>query len=303
MNKLRGIFPATVSTFGPDGVFDPTMMRRMVRHQVNAGVQGLYVCGGTGEGLLMTMNERQQAIETVLDEVNGRVTVIAHIGAFQIPETIALAKHASDAGADAIAALPPSYFFKPDEIAQVEYYTSIANVSEVPVLIYNIPQRSGISMTEDLYRQLLEVDNIVGMKDSSGDIFSLGHFTSKWKESVIFEGEDSVLLPALMAGACGGIGASYSLMPDIYVKLWEAYESKDMDKAAEMQGRANEITRALIVAADLIGGIKQALAWMGIECGEPRAPNRILTSEETTTLRNAFEGVGFFDKQLSGGVS
>ena len=133
MDNLRGIFPATVSTFDMDGRFDAVSMRQIVRHQIDSGVHGLYVCGGTGEGLLMNSKERQDLLETVLDETRGDVTVIAHVGAFQIPETITLAKHASEIGVDAISALPPSYFYKPDEISQVNYYKSIAQVSEVPL--------------------------------------------------------------------------------------------------------------------------------------------------------------------------
>ncbi len=295
MDNLRGIFPATVSTFDMDGRFDPVSMRRIVRHQIDAGVDGLYVCGGTGEGLLMNFKERQDLLETVLDETRGDVTVIAHVGAFQIPETIALARHASGIGVDAISALPPSYFYKPDEISQINYYKSIAQVSEVPLLIYNIPQRTGIAMTEVLYEELIQVDNIIGMKDSSGDIYTLGHLAGKWKESVIFEGEDGLLLPGLIAGAIGGIGASYNLMPDLFVQLWEAYQGKNIDKAAGIQARVNEIIQALLISPDLIGGIKQVLAWMDLECGPPRSPNRTLSSEESAKLRQAFDSIDFFD--------
>jgi len=295
LDNLRGIFPATVSTFDMDGRFDPVSMRRIVRHQIDAGVDGLYVCGGTGEGLLMNSKERQDLLETVLDETRGDVTVIAHVGAFQIPETITLARYASGIGVDAISALPPSYFYKPDEISQINYYKSIAQVSEVPLLIYNIPQRTGIAMTEVLYEELIQVDNIIGMKDSSGDIYTLGHLAGKWKESVIFEGEDGLLLPGLIAGAIGGIGASYNLMPDLFVQLWEAYQGKNIDKAAGIQARINEIIQALLISPDLIGGIKQVLAWMDLECGPPRSPNRTLSSEESAKLRQAFDSIDFFD--------
>ena len=295
MDNLRGIFPATVSTFDMDGRFDPVSMRRIVRHQIDAGVHGLYVCGGTGEGLLMRSKERQDLLETVLDETRGDVTVIAHVGAFQIPESIALAQHASGIGVDAISALPPSYFYKPDEISQINYYKSIAQVSEVPLLIYNIPQRTGIAMTESLYDELIQVDNIIGMKDSSGDIYTLGHLANKWKETVILGGEDELLLPSLIAGAIGGIGASYNLMPELYVQLWEAYQGNNIAKAAEIQVRVNDVIRALLISPDLIGGIKQVLAWMDLECGAPRSPNRTLSSEEAAKLRQAFDNIGFFD--------
>ena len=278
-----------------EGRFDPVSMRRIVRHQIDAGVHGLYVCGGTGEGLLMNFKERQELLETVLDETRGDVTVIAHVGAFQIPETIALAQHASEIGADAISALPPSYFYKPDEISQVNYYKSIAEASEAPLLIYNIPQRTGITMTEPLYDELIQIDNVIGMKDSSGDIYTLGHLANKWKKSVIFEGEDSLLLPSLIAGAIGGIGASYNLMPELYVQLWEAYRGNNIDKAAEIQAKVNEVIRALLISPDLIGGIKQVLGWMDLKCGAPRSPNRTLQPEETAKLRQAFDNIGFFE--------
>ena len=133
------------------------------------------------------------------------------------------------------------------------------------------------------------------MKDSSGDIYTLGHLASKWNDSVIFEGEDSLLLSSLIAGAVGGIGASYNLMPELYVRLWGAYKENNIDKAAEIQARVNEIIRTLLTSPDLIGGIKQVLRWMNLECGAPRSPNRTLRDEETTKLRQAFDRIGFFD--------
>ena len=294
MKKLEGIIPATITPFRKDGGFDAPAMRRIVNHQLDAGVDGLYVCGGTGEGMLMTSGERQEALETVLDEVNGRALVIAHIGAFQVDETMVLARHASQAGADAIAALPPAYFYVPDEVTLVRYYTAIAEASEVPVLIYNIPQRTGIAMTDDLFERFLGVENIVGMKDSSGDIPSLGQFMTRGEDVVIFEGNDSVLLPGLLAGACGGIGASYNIMPQLLVRIWDAFQAKDIDVAASTQLTVNEVIRAF-APWDLLGSIKQILSWMELECGEPRTPNRSLTEDETVKLRQSLEAAGFFE--------
>ena len=112
---------------------------------------------------------------------------------------------------------------------------------------------------------------------------------------MIFEGEDSLLLPSLIAGAIGGIGASYNLMPELYVQLWEAYLGNNIDKAAEIQAKVNEVIRALLISPDLIGGIKQVLGWMDLKCGAPRSPNRTLKPEETAKLRQAFDKIGFFE--------
>ncbi len=294
MRELKGIYPAIVTPFDAEGDYAEGAMRRIVQHQLEAGVHGFYICGGTGEGLLLQREERQAVLETVLDEVQGRAGVIAHVGAFQTAETLALAAHASAVGADAIAALPPAYFYKPDEAALLRYYTDLAAVSKVPLLIYNIPQRTGIAMTRDLFELLLEVENIVGMKDSSGDVYALGLFLAGGKDPVIFNGEDTVLLGGLLAGAGGGIGATYNMMPQLFVELWNAVQAREMAAAAGTQARINQFISAL-QGVDLFAGLKQTLAWMGLECGVPRTPLRPLTGEETGILRQALEGAGFFE--------
>jgi N-acetylneuraminate lyase len=295
MRQFAGIYPAIVTAFDDHGEFDPSAMRRIVQHQLAAGVDGFYLCGGTGEGMLLTVPERQAVLETVLDEVAGRAGVIAHVGAFQTADTLELARHASRVGVDAIAALPPAYFYTPDTLALVRYYTSLAEASQVPLLIYNIPSRMGITMTRDLYDQLLQVPNIIGMKDSSGAVYAMGLFFAGGKTSVIFHGEDTVLLGGVLAGACGGIGATYNIMPDLFVQLWQAFQRGDMDTAGQTQLQINQRINALQVV-DLFGAIKQTLAWMELPCGVPRTPLRPLTDPEVEKLRSALEQVGFFTR-------
>ena len=296
MKEFKGIYPAIVTPFDKEGNYDPVVMRKIVQHQLRAGVHGFYVCGGTGEGMLLTVKERQAALETVLEEVEDRAGVIAHIGAFQTADTLVLARHASEVGADAIAAIPPAYFFKPDALGLVRYYTALAEASSVPILVYNIPQRTGVNMTQELFDQLLQLPNIVGMKESSGNVYALSLFFTEGKRPIIFEGEDTVLLPGLLMGACGGIGATYNLWPQLFVKLWDAFQEKDMDTAAQTQLRINELINAFLGKGDFFSGIKQVLAWMGLECGAGRTPNRPLTDEETTKLRKSLEEVGFFEE-------
>ena len=295
MKRLSGIYPAIVTPFDENGSFNPAAMRRIVRHQLDAGVDGFYVCGGTGEGLLLTREERQATLECVLEEVGGRAGVIAHVGAFQTAETLALARHASETGVEAIAALPPAYFYKPDDLGLVRYYTAVAEASSVPLLIYNIPQRTGIAMTPKLLERLVELPNVIGMKDSSGEVESLRAFLSLGSDLVIFEGEDNVLLPALQAGAHGGIGATYNMMPRLFVELWRAFRAQDMEAATRTQSRTNQLMDALEVV-DLFAGLKQTLAWMGLECGLPRTPIRPLTEDETGRLRRSLDAAGFFEE-------
>ena len=295
MKELKGILPATVSPNRPDGSFDTEAMRKIVRHQIDAGSDGVYVCGGTGEGLLMSREDRELALETTLEELNGAATVIAHVGAFQTAETVALARHASRAGADAIAALPPAYFYVPDDDGMIEYYKTVAGASDVPLLIYNIPQRTRIVMTEGLFTRLLDIPNVVGMKDSSGDIFSLGNLVAKTGDPVIFEGEDATVLWALMAGAKGGIGSTYNVMPHLYVRMWRAFQDGRIDDAAATQLRINEFI-AVLIRVSVISAVMHTMEFIGLPCGRPRSPNRALSEAEAADLRAGLDAVGFFDE-------
>ena len=297
MSELVGIFPATVTPFDNDGAFDAGAMRRIVRHQLGAGVHGLYVCGGTGEGLLLTTAEHRAVIETVVDEVAGKVPVVSHVGAFQTAETLARARDARAVGVDAVAALPPAYFYKPDDEGLLQYYSVLAEAAApLPLLIYNIPQRTGVAMTPELYARMLEIENIVGMKDSTGDVYAIGQFVSQRPEAVLFGGADSVLLGTLLAGAHGGIGLSYNLIPQWFVRLWDAVQAADMPAAAAAQQRINACIAA-ISTVEVVAAAKQALAWMGLPCGLPRTPIRPLDEGEQHRLRTALDAVGFFDEQ------
>ncbi len=296
MKNLRGIFPATVTPYNKDGAFDAPAMRKIIRHQLEAGVHGFYLCGGTGEGLLLKREEHREVVETVIDEVGGKVPVISHVGAFQTDETLARAEDARNAGVDAMSALPPAYFYQPDEKALVRYYARLAEAAVLPLLIYNIPARTGVTMTPELYGELLDIDNIIGMKDSSGDVFSIGRFVAQRPDATVFNGEDTVLLGGLLAGACGGIGLTYNLMPRWFVQIWDAVQDGDMPAAAALQERINECI-AVVISVEGLASAKQIMAWMGLECGVPRTPMRALDEEEKNQLRKGLEAVGFFERE------
>ncbi len=295
MSGLRGVYPATVTPCDSNGEVDAAAMRKILRHQLNAGVHGFYICGGTGEGLLLTTAEHRVVAETAVDEVAGKVPVISHVGAFQTAETMQRARDARAVGVDAIAAIPPSYFYKPDDDGMVSYYEELAAAgAPLPLLIYNIPGRTGVTMTPDLYARLLEIDNVVGMKDSSGNLFGISQFVAQRPEAVLFSGDDTQLLYALLAGAGGGIGLTYNLMPQLFVQLWDAVQADDLPTAAATQNRINEFV-AVICTVETIAAAKQTMAWMGLECGLPRSPIRPLREDEQQLLRGALEAVGFFE--------
>jgi len=297
MTTFHGNYSPLVTPLNSEGQVDLSSLRQIVRYQLDAGMDGFYVCGGTGEGLLLTVSERKTVLEAVLDEVKGSVGIIAHIGAFQTPDTLELARHAGDAGADAIAAIPPAYFYKPDTVGLVNYYTEVAGASDAPLFVYNIPQRVGITMTADLFDRLMSVPNIVGMKDSSGDLFAMGLLFTGDRKPLIFEGNETVMLPALLFGACGGIGTAHNVAPRLFARMWQAYQAGDIKGAANIQLRINELLDAIIpVTGPILNGVKEIMEWMGLPCGRLRSPNRPLTEDECTELKGRLEKAGFFDE-------
>ena len=153
----------------------------------------------------------------------------------------------------------------------IEYYKTVAGASDVPLLIYNIPQRTRITMTEGLFTRLLEIPNVVGMKDSSGDIFSLGNLVAKTGDPVIFEGEDATVLWALMAGAKGGIGSTYNVMPHLYVRMWRAFQDGRTDDAVATQLRINEFI-AVLITSSVISTVMKTMEFIGLPCGRAAQP-------------------------------
>jgi N-acetylneuraminate lyase len=297
MITFQGNYSPLVTPIDRTDHVDLAALRQVVRYQLDAGMDGFYVCGGTGEGLLLTSSERKSVLETVLDEVKGRVGVIAHIGAFQTADTLELARHAGDAGVDAIAAIPPAYFYKPDTLGLVQYYTQVAGASAAPLFVYNIPGRVGITMTPALFDQLMSVPNIVGMKDSSGDLFTMGLLFTGGRTPLIFEGNETVLLPALLYGACGGIGTTHNITPRLFARMWRQYQAGDIAGAAKTQLRINELLDAIVpITGPVMNGAKEIMEWMGLPCGVLRSPNRSLTDEERAELKRRLDASGFFDE-------
>jgi len=293
--QLKGIYTALVTAFDEQDRVNEAVQREIIKYQIEAGVDGFYLCGGTGEGLLLTVEERKRMLEIALDQVKGRAGIIAHIGAFQTQDTVELARHAGEAGADAISCLPPTWFYKPDADGLIEYYKRVAGASGLPLLVYNIPQRTGLQLTPGLMARLRSIGNVVGLKHATGNLYEMRQIINMAKEDmVVFMGEDEYLLPALMYGAVGGIGGCYNVMPRYYVEIYETFVRGDYQKATEVQMREIEVA-SVFDDFEFIASMKETVRLMGFDCGAPRSPNQPLRQEERTRLRARLEEVGFFE--------
>jgi 4-hydroxy-tetrahydrodipicolinate synthase len=267
---FKGIFPALVTPFDTADQVDEVAYRELIQF-VLPHVNGVVPCGTTGEFSYMTADEKKRAIEICLDEVAGRVPVIAGTGAMSTRETVALTAWAKEAGAAAALVVAP-YFLKPNYNEVYDHFKAVNDVG-LPIILYNIPQTAGTHFRWWTAEGMaLDFDNAIGIKDSSGDIPFLEAMFEKVKGSVgIFVGHDEVVQAALAAGADGAILASGNLIPDIWQKIYQATLAGDLATAQEWQQKVQKLVR-IVVRCSATQAVKEGLRMMGLRMSDSRHP-------------------------------
>ncbi|HVP41646.1 MAG TPA: 4-hydroxy-tetrahydrodipicolinate synthase [Candidatus Krumholzibacteriaceae bacterium] len=294
MYKPTGILPALVTPFTEDGKqVDEQQLRRLVNHCIDLGVSGLVPCGTTGEFVNMTTEEKKQVISTVIYEANDRVKVIAGTGASGTDQALEMTQFAKDAGADAAIIVTP-YYLKPADRGIYEHYDAIASKVDLPIVLYNIPQCTGLALPWQMVEDLAQIPNIVAIKDSSGQLSFIGAVLEKVRDKVnVLCGHDEVVTAALATGASGAILASANFIPDIWVKIYNHIQKGELTQARELQYKVQKIARITVKSGPV--GTKEALNMMGIKVGSVRLPLSVggeLTYEEREELRLDLEKIG-----------
>lgn len=280
--KISGIMPALVTPYEKNGTVSLSELRKLVRALLADGADGFYVCGSTGECFLLKDEERKAIVETVTEEVNGRVPVIAHVGAIWADQAADLAKHAASCGVTAVSSVPPFYYkFTYEEI--VNYYKILSDATELPVVIYNFPAFSGVFINSQNIGQIMSCCNVGGLKYTDHNLFELEKIRRKYPELTIMYGHDEVLLNALPIGISGAIGSTFNAMTPKYQRVMKAYEEGDLEEASKVQHEASSIVESL-VKAGVFRGVKYLLRRKGIECNGCRSPFRDLSEEEKHML-------------------
>jgi N-acetylneuraminate lyase len=284
---IRGIMPALVTPLNEDGTaVNLETLPPLLDFLLERGVHGFFVCGGTGEGLLLGVDERQAVLETVMAHVNGRASVIAHIGALATQDAQKMARHAASLGVDAIAAVPPVYF-RVDQKAIVDHYRLIAEAANgAPVHVYNIPSATGVEINAAIVSELLAIPNVSGIKYSAYNLYDMHRIIHLDPRLTVLSGFDEVCVAGLSMGAHGAIGSTYNVMPATFSALYQAATTGDWERARALQERANRVIQALI-SVPLVAALKAILAEWGFDCGIPRRPQRPLTADERTRLFDA----------------
>ncbi len=277
--KLAGILPAIVTPFDDELRFREAAFEKLLEYVYAAGVDGIYVCGQTGEGLQQSPEQRKRVAEAAIRYSPAGKQVIVHVGAPATETAVELARHAEAAGASAISSLPPLGGYSFAEVAA--YYGEVARTTALPFLIYYFPAGSAAIAGVDQMRQLCEIPNVVGLKFTDMDLYKLSRM--KQAGHVVFNGYDEILAAGLLMGADGGIGSFYNVAPHWFVKLFAAARAGDWESARKWQSVINELI-TVGLRYPVHTAVKEMLRWLGLDCGPCAPPRRPLAPAERDSL-------------------
>lgn len=296
MPSFHGAWPALITPTTPAGGVDLSRLRELIAYLLSKQMDGFYLCGATGEGLLLSVAERKLVVEQALDQIAGRVPAIVHVGCAATRDAVELAEHAQHAGAAGIssvlpvvgAGLPSTYL----------HYTAIAAAApDLPFFPYLY---GGQIDALSLMRGLMErIPNVAGCKYTGPNMFELAHLCQMADDRAdlgrhgwtLFSGMDEQCVLAALYGAPANIGSTLNLMPGIYRTIRACCDRGDLAQALDLQRETNHIT-TLLIEYGLHGALREAMRMIGLECGEPRLPNPSLVPEQRTRLRRDLEKAG-----------
>lgn len=288
--KYKGVIPAFYACYDENGEFSAEGTKQLVEFLIEKGVKGLYVGGSSGECIYLTVEERKKTLEAVMEANKGRITIIAHVACNNTRESCELARHAESLGVDAIATIPPIYFKLPEK-AIAKYWNDIsAAAPDTDYIIYNIPQLAGVSLTLSLFDEMLKNPKVIGVKNSSMPIQDIQMFKRQAKlnnrEIVIFNGPDEQFVGGRLIGADGGIGGTYAVMPELFVKLNQLLEAGDFANAGKLQDDINEVIYTMCSGyGNMYAVAKAALKKRaGLSLGGVREPLLNLTDSDEAVV-------------------
>ncbi len=288
IKKYDGIIPAFYACYDKDGNVSPDAVKKLTVHLIKKGVKGLYVGGSSGECIYQSVAERKLVLENVMAEAKGKITVIAHVACNNTSDSCELAAHAESLGVDAIAAIPPIYFRLPD-YAIAAYWNEIsAAAPNTDFIIYNIPQLAGVALSPACLKKMLKNPRVIGVKNSSMPTMDIQTFKAIGGENfVVFNGPDEQLAAGLAMGAVGGIGGTYGVMPELYIKIKECIDAGDVKRASKLEFKANEIIAGLVSChGNLYAVIKEIIKIRdGLDIGSVRSPLPALIPEDMPKVR------------------
>jgi len=275
---MAGVFTALFTPFKQDYSLNEEMLERLVEFGIANGVKGFYLTGGTGEGLLMSVEERAKVYKRVVRAAHGRVNVIAHVGCIRTSDAVSLARAAADAGCDWVSSMPPVYYgVKPGDI--LNHYRMISEATDLPFMIY--ASNGLVDLERDA--RAFDLKNVMGMKYTGTDFYSVQRLAGRLsKKAVFFSGSDQHMIAALSFGDlfCGAIGTVQNIVPAKFVRLFSLMRANDVRSAASVQREINRIVETVCHTYPKHSLRKAAMRYIGFDCGQFRPPHEPYTEEE-----------------------
>jgi 4-hydroxy-tetrahydrodipicolinate synthase len=298
MRSPHGIIPAMVTPLTVDDEINESALRKLTNYLIEGGVHGLFPVGSQGEFWALSAEEKRRVWEVVVEETNGRVPVYAGTAAITTRETIALTRLAEKAGVDAVSILTP-FFVSPGVDELYAHYCAVAESTSLPILLYSNPARTGVKISPDLLARLAELENIVGIKDSSGDLqVTAEYIRVAPRDFAVLMGRDTLIFAGLLYGAKGAIAATGNVAPALVVSIYERFRAGDMDGARRAQEALAPLRLAFSWGTFPVV-IKEALDLIGMEGGPARAPVGPMSDERREQLLGVLRGMGIL--QYMGG--
>lgn len=292
LTKYKGVIPAFYACYEENGEISQERVKSLVQYFIDKGVKGIYVNGSSGECIYQSVEDRKQIIEAVMKVAKGKLTVINHVACNNTKDSIELAKHSESVGVDAIAAIPPIYFKLP-EYSIAEYWNAMSEAApNTDFIIYNIPQLAGVALTGSLYATMRQNPRVIGVKNSSMPVQDIQMFVAAGGEDyIVFNGPDEQYLGGRLMGAEAGIGGTYGVMPDLFLKLESLIQERDLDTAKKLQYAINEVIYKMISGkANMYAVAKEVLRLNEkLDLGSVRQPLEALAEGDLEVAKQAAE--------------
>lgn len=282
---IEGVLPALITPFTEDNEVDKEGLSQNIEFLIENGVSGIVPCGTTGEAATLSIQEHEKVIEYAVE--CSTVPVVAGTGSNNTTEALELTKFAEDAGADAALLITP-YYNKPNDRGMIAHFKTVANAVDIPIILYNVPSRTGINLKPDITAELAKVSNIVGIKEASGSLDQITRILELTEDEdfVVLSGDDGLTLPILALGGVGVISVVANVAPKLLVSMVRAFRKGDMDKARELHLALAPLIRAVFLETNPIP-IKKAVELIGLPAGNLRLPLAPLSDDNERKLRSA----------------
>lgn len=287
---FSGVYVPLATPFGPDGEVSAAGLKRLIDWVIENGASGVVPCGTTGESATLTHEEHHRVISLTVEYAAGRVPVIAGTGSNSTAEAINLTRAADEVGVDGMLVIAP-YYNRPGQQGIIDHFTAVAAVTKKPIVMYNIPKRTGVNMDAATTIALSKVENITGIKEASGDLSQIMAIIQGTSDFSVLTGDDNLLFPLVALGGHGGICTSSHFLPGEWVRLVTLTQAGKLEEARALHYRLLPLAKALFCEPNPTP-LKAGLNLVGIEVGEPRLPMLPASDACEEKMRTALTQLG-----------